>query len=529
MKIALLYLISLITRFFFFFDGFPSITHDEADIFINGFVFSKTGTDVWGNNLFMTSGILSANSPVAIYLSAIFFHIFPKTVFFARLPFLIINSFLPLLLFLIANKLTKNKNLSLMVFLTANFSPWLNYISSQSAFNAPLALTFYCLSLLIILSVKKPVIRYSLFIILSFISYNSYLGFSTVFLFFVFAALLLDYQYWNKKIKLINIIGIFGISASLFLVFTSLLYLGNGTNIYKNTQSKIVKQNIDLITNKVWHERLVNPGGILIKKALSNKVTVTVDLILSRYVNAFNPSILFVKGDPHAIYGTNSFGLFYLWESILLLIGLIKLFELFKKNGLFIRFVLLILVLAPLPIIFQNEITLAFRSIMLIIPLSFLIGLGLYYLQKKYQVKTIYFIIFYVINFLIFFGIYHYKVKNVSSEQWHYGEKQIFDKISTDFHKFKKIFIINNEPVETMLLYGFYKIPSAMEIKSTFYSSPKTTGKITFSGNCPPNISPENLYIIKRETCKKEKYDISPYYFAFDKSGILYYKIEGRK
>ncbi len=159
-----LFIISLLTRLAFLFFGFPSITHDEADFYLNGYMLSKTGSDIHNNSLFLSSGILSSISPIPVYLSAFFFTFLPKSVMTGRLPFAILNSLIPVLIYYIVDKLTNNKKLSFFTFLVANFSPWLVHVSSQAAFDSPLSFMFYLAAIAALLTKMRSQLKTAFFI-----------------------------------------------------------------------------------------------------------------------------------------------------------------------------------------------------------------------------------------------------------------------------------------------------------------------------------------------------------------------------
>jgi len=54
----ILFLISFLTRFVFLYFGYPSVTHDEADYFINSYLLAKTGSDIYNQKFFLTSEII---------------------------------------------------------------------------------------------------------------------------------------------------------------------------------------------------------------------------------------------------------------------------------------------------------------------------------------------------------------------------------------------------------------------------------------------------------------------------------------
>ena len=108
-----------------------NLLHDERDIVLSGYSIAKFGTDLYGTSFPMVfDGISPKNPVVAIYFSALSWLFFPiRTIFFARLPFVFISSFILLLTYEIILTLTKNKKNSIITALIFCFSPWIYHLT----------------------------------------------------------------------------------------------------------------------------------------------------------------------------------------------------------------------------------------------------------------------------------------------------------------------------------------------------------------------------------------------------------------
>ena len=305
------------------------------------------------------------------------------------------------------------------------------------------------------------------------------------------------------------------------------MFLAPGNELLKSTGSGILTANKNKIEHTVWYERLVNQGSPLVKKLMANKVTVATDLFLDRYTSVFDLKTLFVKGDSHPIYG-NRFGQFYLWELIFLIIGIVRFSEIFKKNST--RLALIVccfIIFAPVPVVFQPEVSIALRAFPLIFPLLFLIGLGIFFIKFKYKIKLVYIFLFYLLSFTLFLFTFYNRISVAASEQWHLSEKILTERLELLKTRYKQIVIITKEPKETLLLYHFYQSKDALEIKKSLKANNYQTDNIFFSKHCPDRpLSPENFYLMKKDSCNKNLFKTVPYIEAFDKSGTMYYKIE---
>lgn len=202
MEFLILFFLSLIPRLIFLFFSMPSITHDEADYFLNSFFLAKTGSDFWGNKFFLTSGLLSATSAVPIYINAIAYLFLPKTIIFSRLTFTLINIFTPIIFYYLLKKITNNRHFSLIAFLVLNLSPWFLYLSSQINFESVLSFLFLTMSLYALVNLNNLL----LFFLNVFLSFNSYMGIKASMFFLLIIFFITYYLSKNKKITFNQII-----------------------------------------------------------------------------------------------------------------------------------------------------------------------------------------------------------------------------------------------------------------------------------------------------------------------------------
>ncbi|MCX7589408.1 MAG: hypothetical protein N2Z85_00500, partial [Patescibacteria group bacterium] len=465
-EFLIIFFLSFIPRILFLFFGMPSITHDEADYFLNSYMLAKTKSDFWGNSFFLTSGLLSATSAIPIYINSFSYLLFPKTIFFSRLFFTLINIFTPIIFYYLIKKITQNKQFSFFSFLVLNFSPWFLYLSSQINFESILSGFFYILSFLIFVSNLNKFKKIPLFLLTSFLSFNSYMGIKTSFLFLLILIFLTNYLIKNNlNIKNFLKSILYPLFIYLFLIIISIT-LPNNKLILKRANSDLIFLNKNLLENKVWFERITTDSSEFIKKIISNKLTVIFNHLINNFFYTISPLILFLKGDPHPIYGNNLFGLFYLWQFIFLIIGIIYVFKIpnFKKTIP----LLLIIIFGSLPTIISIfEPTLALRSFPIIFGYSIIISNGIYQvinfkkINKFKKILNSFFLLLFLISFLYFFLIFQTRIKILSSEQWHLGEKKLFEKILKEEPQSKKIYIVNNEPKETFMLFAFYHLNDA--------------------------------------------------------------------
>ncbi len=499
--ITALLLVSFLTRLLFLYFGHPSITHDEADYFLNSYLLAKTGGDIFNQRFFLTSGILNATSAVPVYLGSFIFHFFEKSVITARFTFALLNSLTPVLFFLILRRLTKNNVFALIGFTVFNFSPWFSYLSSMSAFDSPISLMFYLASLYILLTEIKPLYKNILFFSFCFLSFNSYMGIKTSFPFLIFVALLTQTIYRNKKVTIKNLFKNLLVSSSLSLTLFLLIYSLPGSQYFQGRlREKLLPLNVKMLTDKVLYERSITPNQTLLKNLMFNKVTAFSSLFLERYIQGFNPYFIFVKGDQHVIYGTSYIGLFYVFDLIFLIAGFYFASKVFSKNRFIVLPFFLLFLAAAIPIGLMVDIpNISIRGYPLIIPYVFFISIGVFYLVKRFSFSFI----IYFMAFIFFFSLFQIAIKNASAGQWHLTEKNLTYKLKSLIEKdrTKKIIVYVNEPRETLLLYLFYQENNPQEIRKAILSKNYSIGNLNFSSVCPQEKINGSLQIINSERC----------------------------
>ena len=508
MPLITLFVISLLTRFVFLFFGFPSLTHDEADYFLNSYLLTKTGSDIFSNKFFLTSGILNATSAIPVYLGSISYYFLEKSVISGRLPYAIFNSLIPVLFYFILFKLTKNKTFSLIGFTVLNFSPWFSYLSAMSSIDAPTALVFYLLAVIVLLAEFRPIAKYSLFTLSMFFSFNSYMGFKTIAFFLIFIALLLKDIFYREKITAKKVVRNVTISLVMFLFFFTLSWISPAGSYFKNRlKAKILPLNTVEISKSVNSLREMSKGPTILRYFIHNKLTYLGGQFIDKYIQAYNPTTIFVKGDTHPLYGTGFIGLFYFFDLVFILVGFYFASHVFKDNYKIVIPFFLIILVTPIALgAMADSSTLSLRGLPLILGYSFFISTGVYflanYLSKNKKIIILIVFLIYLSSFIYFLALYKTTIRYMSGEQWHMNEKRLLDKVLSE-KKFKnrQIYIYVNDPKETMLLYLFYKEKSASKIKSVIGSGKFEVGNITFSDLCPDEKILGSVQIMNSERC----------------------------
>jgi len=527
--VLVLLMISLSTRLYFLWNGMPSATHDEADFYYSGKVLATTGSDQYNNRFFLTTGFLNPIPSVPVYLSSLFRKILPfDGLMIARLPFALLNSFAPVLFFLILLHLSSNLPLSLISFFVWNFSPWFLHLSSTAAFDSPVALMFALLGLASLLKIKNKHKRVACFVLADFLAFNSYMGFKTVFPFFAILQFLIFFksrekQGTNKQVLVKSIL----FASALFVFFTALINIvPNAAYMRTRARNNLVFLNKDTVENEIWYARLTTDGPEQLKRIFANKLFTPVYLFTSKYIRAFDLNSFF-SGEPHVIYGLRIVGLFYMTDFALFMLGLLYFTRLLNKNT---SMLLLVFFIGGLPFALNPEgFTAAIRGFLLIIPYVILISTGYYFCYKKNKILFGILSFVFVINVLSLLFLYQTRIKILSSESWHLTDKIVIE----DLQKLKEpVDVYAFEPREFFLLYSFYSDINPASAKKQLVNTEAWSYKdtnLTFERHCDALTDPknDNLILINPRKCdteyKKKNYEVLKTYMARDMNGQALY------
>jgi len=376
-----------------------SLYWDEASIGYNAYSVLKTGKDEWGEFLplhFRAFGEFKL--PVYIYSVLLAEVVFGVSVLAVRIPAVIFGLFSVLGLYLLVFKISKNKTISLLSSLLFSISPWF-FIFSRTGYEATAGLAFFIYAVyFLLLSQKKgwKIILSVILFILSAYSYNSFRLLTPLFLgpyLIIFGLRAIGKKDKNEGLLLL---------LSVVLLFLSFV------PIYK------------LYSKDAGLGRLQTVGIIDNGKSVGSN-------ILANYLANYSLSYLFSKGDLNPRSQIPGSPQLFPVDAVFILLGLIYIFKNKDRKYLFI---LVALVLAPIPAAITKEVPHALRSILMAPILATVAAMGIYFLLgyvKKYGKLALVVIVF---IYLDFFGSYFYqfisRYNDLSSGDWQYPYKEIF-------------------------------------------------------------------------------------------------------
>jgi len=166
--------------------------------------------------------------------------------------------------------------------------------------------------------------------------------------------------------------------------------------------------------------------------------------ILGRWFNHFSTRFLFFEGDwQNSRHSSPNHGMLLLTDFIFLILGLVAIVK--DKNKALI-FILLWLILAPLPAALSRDQVHAVRSLNMVIPLTVISAIGLTsilnFVSKFDRLRvTSYALIFtfYLLPFTLFLDSYFVHLPIHNAKHWFYGYKQAVTVITPIQNDYKNI------------------------------------------------------------------------------------------
>ncbi len=340
----------------------------ERDITFTGYSLAKTARDLYGNLLPFEFKNLDMPTPlIAFYYSALWWLLIPfKSVFFARLPYVLLSLSLLFLVYEVIFAMTKDRKISLLTSLIFSFSPGVFHLTRLSL-EIGLAMPLLLLAMLLYLKQKK-LLAY-VFFILTFFSYN---GFRPV-IPFVLIYLELYSLFVKKKPKE------FFIESGKHILFFVILFIFSFTfvdgHMTASRQKDLVFFNYDKVDPLVVFRRNTAIGPLILKQIFNNKITSTLYYQLEVLVRGQDLRYLFLKGDDAAIYATTFTGQFFLIAMVFYYLGFLFLGKKWDWKYFFVLGIIPVALVSSL--INIDYVSVAIRSMPASIGYAFIIACGL--------------------------------------------------------------------------------------------------------------------------------------------------------
>lgn len=494
------FIISLITRIIYLGIIIPSVSNDEADLYLSSYLLAKSGTDYYNNQFFLTSGILTAKPSIPIYIGSLSWSMnLEKNVYAARFLFLLINSITPVLFFLTILYITKNSKYAFLSFLVLNFSPWFSYMS-VTGYESLVCFAFINASLLISVAPIKKSTKLVVLAIFSFLIFNSYMAIRTYMPFIILINLLLG-DFIDKKQLVKSIFYLFIVGIAFTGLLTVMNYYAPNSSLVRNEFKYMV--DVDKASNegKVWYERLTTDAPELGKKLLVNKFTIQMNEYAKKYLSLLDMNIFFFKGDPSSLYGTAGLiGLFYLTDFFFFIFGLVNLKSLDKK----LLYLICFMAVGGIPIaLTKTDVTVILRGIILLVPFTIIISHGIASFIKRSKAYYPLYLLILFLNWIFFMTIYNARIKPLNRSAWQMNQKMLIEKVDS-LNRNYKITVFESDPRAAFIQYSFYKIKDPSIIKERLRNRNYEYGQIEYKETCPKELQKgKMIYIMKHNYCEE--------------------------
>lgn len=444
---------------------------DEAALGYNAYSILLTGKDEYGKFLPVVLQSFDDYKPAFYaYLIIPFIKAFGLSVAAVRLPAIISGVLAVFLVFLVIRNLFEkgfhlagrkiNPNMfALTVSQLMAISPW-HIQFSRVGFEAGVGLTCNLAVIYFFLKgLKKPqfLIFSGIFAALNLYIYQSEKVYTPLLL------LLLILLYGKKLLKINKTVIGASIIAGIIVAIPMVLFIFQNPNALARAKGVSVFTDTTklLSANKEKIERDIKSSN-KIGAVIDNRRIEYLKAFAAGYLSHFEPNWLFYRGDV-ARHHAPFMGNLYLFTLPFILIGIYMLIflDVDKKVK---TFIILYLLLAPIPASVTIDVPHAVRSINTIPSYEVLTALGMlftiFYLQKKrfYISIPIYLIIFLIISLNIFYYLNQYfiQLNYYDSEYWQFGWKEAVEYTTKKAEKFDHVVVVNQPPLDQSYIFFLF-------------------------------------------------------------------------
>lgn len=508
MKLSLknkLILISILALALFlrlvYLDRIPTgISNDEyyfilnaKSVFYNFLSLFKNG---WDYQVFQSifSGI---NSETSILIMAPILGLLPSTLFFARLPYVLIGLLTIILIFKITLKNTRNINIAILVALLSAINPWSIYVN-RTSFDAPVALLFFLLTFYLQSFTNSRLIILSA--LTSFLAFNGYIGTKVIYLPFMLLGTFYSWKYIHRQKYTRSFIFV-----AIFSILVTVSFILNlNSSITGNRRSELVyPSSVSIVSEAITsqNQSLITP----FKNLFSSRYFIYLKTFIDKYLYNFSTDILFLDGDHTFMISLWKMGYFYYIDLFLIILGVIYLFN---HHRHFLSLLIFSILLSPIPeaIRLDKIPAYAFHSAFQYPFLLIILGSGAYYAWHLLHQKIfrLIFVLIYLILFLNFVDLYFYKYPVYQSEGFFMSRQILSQFLQLESAKSDSIMVITSEPEAVYRNYLYfskqYNYQNYQQISSEYTLHPGARyfewGNITITDQSPETRKKDTVYII---------------------------------
>lgn len=430
-----------------------SLFGDEIDVGYQAFSLLNQGKDYKGNFLpTYIESLTESRAPLLIYFSIPGVAIFGLTELGVRITPILFGVLSIYLLYKLIILFSKSNALALYSSIALSLSPW-HFHYSRTAFEVTLLLSLILAGIYFVfkyLDTSKNKFLYLSIVsfCLSFYAYNTANIFVPLIITTIFFT---NFSTFKSKLNPKSFI----ISFIIFCLITGpilyQIFFGAAANRFNLIS---IFQNQEIIDQIITKRTSFSASSPNIESIFHNKPIAWSQTFIQNYLSSFSLPFLFIFGDKsnfrHTIPG---FGLIFVSLLPFLFYGLFSQKPKEKINRLMLSWLLISPIAACLTFNGGNHAT---RLFLMLLPLSYYIGLGIFQLLSSKKIVKIFasFLLFTLI-FEIFGYSHEYFVHypKDSFEVWNYGYQEIFKNIPNNSNRV----FVSNAHYNSLLPFVFYQ------------------------------------------------------------------------
>lgn len=484
--IFLIFLLAAFLRFYQIGKNPVSLYWDEAAIALDAYSLSETGKDM--NNMSIWQPVFGSygdfKAPVLIILSSLSVRLLGMNAFAIRLPMAVISLLTMLIAYyLVKDLLSFDKHLKkkyqllplLTLFILA-ISPWPVHFA-RIAFESSLSVFFLLLSLwFFIKGIKDKNYWILLSVIPGVLSIYSYYSLRVIVPLFVFFLTLIFFKkIWPKKILSLLLAMALFVLATLPILRSP--YYARSQDYRLNNDNLIRRQRVIKESSQYLERYQSNP----VAKLVYHRHIFWGRDFLQNFSSHFSLDFLFISGDPNLRQHSGYWGEFFI---VLMPVYFFGLYLLAKNLGSKTsQFLLVFLLLSPIPASMVYEVPHASRAIYLFVPFSIIIAWGLAELfnilakiknQSYKKILSCGIILLILLNAGFYYLDYFIDYPKRSSAAWLYQYNQVAEYIKDHYQEYRTITI--DERYWFPRIFIYYQFPELVidlqDLKNALLNNP---------------------------------------------------------
>lgn len=441
---------------------------DELTIVYDSYSILKTGMDQTGEKLPLVFEMGAGRLGGYIYGSLPFVYLFGPTELGVRSLSFLSGLGLIIVIYFLATKLFKNKEVALFSSFLMAISPWGIYLS-RAGFEAHFALFLTLLGVTLFLY-KKYILSSVLFGLTIF----TYPTFKLTLPLLI--ALLVFFSGFKETIK-----------SKLFYVFATILIVFASVSVYESfkglSEARFLSLNVfsdaglkESIIQKINEERTISNLPEVVKPIVFNRPLNYSRILLEKYLENLSLDFLYLRGDRNPRHNPGEWGMNYLVELPLLFVGL---YFLFIKNTKVFWLITSWILITPLATMFMGQ-THALRDDLMMPAFILVSSFAIYNLKDiKFKVFVISLMLLQLVFILI--RVYFY-APNKFASFWSkdaYYVSRIVDLVKGSYEK-----VIVSKKIDNIeYAYPVYSTIDPSVVINQYNSKDKVYGNVVITDN----------------------------------------------